>query len=106
MYVRPFSKRVQSGAPWNSSVPGCATLLSVVSQCLSAPWNVPGTFQGADKHWDTTDKSVAQPGTEEFQGAPLCTRFENGRTYMLPGCRGPRDKGYDPRVDGTTTNLF
>ena len=68
--------------------------------------NVPGTFQGPNKHWDTTDKSVAQPGTEDFQGAPLCTRFENGRTYMLPGCRGPRDKGYDPRVDGTTTNLF
>ena len=69
--------------------------------------NIEGTFRDdPDFHWDTTDKSVAQPGTVGFDGGPFCTRFENGRTYMLPGCRGPGDPGYDPRVDGTTTNLI
>ena len=69
--------------------------------------NIEGTFRDdPDFHWDTTDRSVAQPGTVGFDGGPFCTRFENGRTYMLPGCRGPGDPGYDPRVDGTTTNLI
>jgi hypothetical protein len=69
--------------------------------------NVEGTFN-PDKsfHWDSFDKSVAQPGTVGFEGAPFCTRFENGKTYQLPGCRGPGDPGYDPRIDGTTTNLI
>jgi hypothetical protein len=40
-----------------------------------------------------------------FRGEPLCTRFENGKSYILPGCRGPGDPGYDPRIDGTVTNL-
>jgi hypothetical protein len=68
--------------------------------------NVEGTFDPNPSHvWDTTDRSRAQPGTVGFNGAPLCTRYENGKTYVLPGCRGPGDPGYDPRVDGTTTNL-
>jgi hypothetical protein len=51
----------------------------------------------------TTDASVRQPGTVGFQGGPVCTRYENGRSYVLPGCRAPGDPGYDPNVDGTTT---
>jgi hypothetical protein len=47
-----------------------------------------------------TDKRVAQPGTVGFQGGPVCTRFERGKQYMLPGCRGPGDPGYDPAIDG------
>jgi hypothetical protein len=47
-----------------------------------------------------------QPGTEGFAGGPVCTRYEDGRTFILPGCRGPGDPGYDPNVDGTNTALF
>jgi hypothetical protein len=53
--------------------------------------------------WDTTNRSLAQPGTVGFRGGPVCTRFEGGRLRILPGCRGPGDPGYDPSVDGTTT---
>jgi hypothetical protein len=52
--------------------------------------------------WLTTDASRAQPGTVGFRGGPACTRYENGRSYILPGCRGRGDRGYDPAVDGTT----
>jgi hypothetical protein len=31
----------------------------------------------------------------------VCTRYENGRTYILPGCRGPADPGDGIDVDGT-----
>jgi hypothetical protein len=47
-----------------------------------------------------TDKSIAQPGTVGFKGGPVCTRFERGKQFILPGCRGPGDPGYDPAVDG------
>ena len=40
-----------------------------------------------------------QPGTENFQGGPACTRYENGQTFILPGCRGPGDPGYDALRD-------
>ena len=59
----------------------------------------PGT---SGDHWDTRDRRVAQPGTVGFQGGPVCTRYENGKTFILPGCRGPGDRGYDRRVDGST----
>jgi len=62
-------------------------------------------FEGTFGDWDTTDRSRAQPGTVGFDGGPPCTRFEQGKLFVLPGCRGPGDDGYDPRVDGTTTNL-
>ena len=65
----------------------------------------PGFEGTGGDDWDTTDSSVAQPGTVGFKGGPVCTRFEGGKQFVLPGCRGPGDKGYDPRVDGTTTNL-
>ncbi len=62
-----------------------------------------GTFGRGGGMLFTTDASVPQPGTVGFQGGPVCTRFENGRMYILPGCRGPGDPGYDPNIDGTTT---
>ncbi len=60
----------------------------------------PGSF---GSNWDTRDVGITQPGTLGFNGGPVCTRYENGRTYILPGCRGPGDPGYDSRVDGTPT---
>jgi hypothetical protein len=57
-------------------------------------------------HWDTTDRGVAQPGTHGFEGGPLCTRRENGKTYVLPGCRGPGDPGYNVKEDGTVTGVL
>jgi hypothetical protein len=63
-------------------------------------------FQGAGGvGWLTNDASVAQPGTIGFAGGPVCTRHMNGVTYVLPGCRGPGDAGYDPAIDGTNTGL-
>jgi hypothetical protein len=47
-----------------------------------------------------------QPGTENFSGGPVCTRWEKGQTFIVPGCRGPNDPGYDVNVDGSNTNLF
>ncbi len=77
-------------------------LMNAEASALTQSWpGTEGTF-GFDG-WDTTDPSLAQPGTVGFQGGPVCTRFERGRTFILPGCRGPGDAGYDPRVDGTTT---
>ena len=68
--------------------------------------NVEGTFDpDPTRHWDTTDRDRAQPGTVGFEGGPLCTRRVGDRTFVLPGCRGPGDPGYDPRIDGTTTNV-
>ncbi|MCP3986518.1 MAG: hypothetical protein GY723_19215 [bacterium] len=56
--------------------------------------------------WDTTDRGFAQPGTIGFEGGPVCTRYERGRTFILPGCRGPGDAGYNPAVDGTPPNTL
>jgi hypothetical protein len=47
---------------------------------------------------------VSQPGTAGFAGGPVCTRFENGRTYVLPGCRPFGTPGYNPAQDGPRTN--
>ena len=62
-------------------------------------------FDGTFGDWDTTDASVAQPGTTGFHGGPTCTRFERGKLFIIPGCRGPGDPGYDPHVDGSVANL-
>ena len=62
-------------------------------------------FEGTAGDWDTTDTHVAQPGTVGFDGGTACTRFENGKLYVLPGCRGRGDPGYDPNVDGTADGL-
>jgi hypothetical protein len=32
---------------------------------------------------------------------PVATRFVDGKLLILPGARGPGDRGYDPNVDGT-----
>jgi len=32
---------------------------------------------------------------------PVATRFQNGQLLILPGARGPGQRGYDPNVDGT-----
>jgi hypothetical protein len=52
--------------------------------------------------WETTDKGRRQPGTLGFQGGPVCTRFEGGKYFILPGCRGPGDTGYNVHKDGST----
>jgi hypothetical protein len=82
--------------------------LNMEAGVLFQSWpDVSGTFNpDPNVRWDTTDGSRAQPGTVGFLGAPLCTRYENGKTYVLPGCRGPGDKGYDPRIDGTVKGLL
>jgi hypothetical protein len=68
--------------------------------------NIQGTSNFPDSRWDTTDASVTQPGTVGFFGEPPCTRNENGKLFVLPGCRGPGDSGYDPSKDGTVTGLL
>jgi hypothetical protein len=71
-----------------------------------------------------TDETVPQPGTfgvpagatggpAPFEGGPICTRYENGQLFVLPGCRGAGpdgtpgtpddDPGYNVAQDGTTT---
>jgi hypothetical protein len=60
-----------------------------------------------------TNPFQTQPGTVGFQGAPICTRYENGQMSVLPGCRGAGpdglpgtpddDAGYNMAQDGTTT---
>jgi hypothetical protein len=62
-------------------------------------------FEGTLGDWDTADARRAQPGTLGFEGGPVCTRFADGRSLVLPGCRGPGDRDYDPRTDGTTEGL-
>jgi hypothetical protein len=32
---------------------------------------------------------------------PVGTRFQEGKLWIIPGARGPGDRGYDRRVDGT-----
>ncbi|MBW2243769.1 MAG: hypothetical protein JRH01_17430 [Deltaproteobacteria bacterium] len=59
-------------------------------------------FDGTAGDWSTTDRSRAQPGTVGFEGGPVCTRYEGGRLYILPGCRGPGEDGYSLLVDGST----
>ena len=78
-------------------------LLNSEASALLQSW--PG-FEGTSGDWDLTDPDVAQPGTLGFDGGPVCTRSEGGKRFILPGCRGPGDPGYDPNVDGTNTDLF
>jgi hypothetical protein len=57
--------------------------------------------RGDVRTWDVRAKG--QPGTIGFRGGPVATRWVDGRLVMLPGSRGPRDRGYDPRMDGCTS---
>jgi hypothetical protein len=78
-------------------------LMNAEASALMQSWpGFEGTFRGKDFVWDTTDARIAQPGTVGFEGGPVCTRYENGKLYILPGCRGPGDPGYDINVDGST----
>ncbi|MDJ0787217.1 MAG: hypothetical protein QNK05_10460 [Myxococcota bacterium] len=75
-------------------------LLNMEASAIFQSWvGIDGTYG----NWSTTDASRAQPGTVGFRGGPVCTRRERGRTFILPGCRGPGDPGYDPRVDGSAS---
>jgi hypothetical protein len=97
------------GEFWKTScdLDGIDLLNSEASVLYQSFPDVEGTFNpNPNIRWDTTDRDVAQPGTVGFRGGPVCTRFEGGKTYILPGCRGPGDPGYDPRVDGTVTNVL
>jgi hypothetical protein len=68
--------------------------------------DVDGTFRGEGALWDTTDRGLTQPGTVGFEGGAICTRFEGGRTFVLPGCRGPGDDGYNVKQDGSPLGLL
>ncbi len=63
----------------------------------SFPW-IEGTE--GNPSWNTTVAGVAQPGTVGFVGGAVCTRFEAGQSFVLPGCSGPGAPGYDPTQDG------
>jgi len=43
----------------------------------------PGTEGGI---WLTDDSGRWQPGTQEFDGGPVCTRREDDKIFVLPGC--------------------
>ncbi len=71
-------------------------------------------FDGTPEGYITTSRAPA-PGTIDFEGGPVCTRYVPGQSdpVKLPGCRGidhyeitssevifTFEEGYDPRVDG------
>jgi hypothetical protein len=74
-------------------------ILNAEASAMFQSW--PG-FDGTFGDWDTTARSNAQPGTTKFQGGPVCTRYEGGKVFILPGCRGPGDPGYRIEQDGST----
>jgi hypothetical protein len=82
-------------------IDGIDVLNAEMSALLQSWPGIPGTL----RDWDTTWRHVAQPGTWHFQGGPVCTRFERGKTFVLPGCRGPGDSGYNIAQDGDPTKL-
>jgi len=83
----------------NCDIDGVDLMNAEASALMQSFPGFPGTSGG---HWDTRDTSVHQPGTVGFQGGPICTRYEGGRLFVLPGCRGPGEPGYDIDVDGST----
>jgi hypothetical protein len=52
------------------------------------------------------EASVLLQALSGFEGKPVATRFQDGRSWILPGARGPGDRGYDPRIDGTPPRGF
>ncbi len=85
----------------NCDIDGMDLMNSEASASMLAWPHFEGTFvQGTVPF--TTDASRPQPGTVGFQGGPACTRYEGGKTFILPGCRGPGDPGYNINVDGST----
>ena len=86
----------------NCDIDGIDLMNSEASASMQSWPLFDGTFTNGGGTWFTTDASRAQPGTTGFNGGPVCTRYEGGRTFILPGCRGPGDSGYDRDVDGST----
>jgi len=74
-------------------------LLNTEASVLAQSW--PG-FEGTSGDWNLTDRREAQPGTVGFKGGPVCSRYEGGKIFVLPGCRGPGDAGYRRDQDGST----
>jgi len=58
-------------------------------------------FEGTEGGiWLTTDSERWQPGTLDFDGGPICTRYEAGETFVLPGCNaGTPPPGGHPFAD-------
>ena len=50
------------------------------------------------------EASILFQAFPQFDG-PVATRFHKGKLRILPGARGPGDKGYDPDIDGCVGNL-
>jgi hypothetical protein len=73
-------------------------LLNAEASALFQSW--PG-FDGTPiAGYRMDDKNTPAPGTLHFKGGPVCTRYERGKQFILPGCRGPEDPGYRRDVDG------
>ena len=62
-------------------------------------------FEGTFGDWDTTDASVAQPGTVGFDGGPVCTRFERGKPSSCPAAAAPATPATTRTSTGRVTNL-
>jgi hypothetical protein len=52
------------------------------------------------------EASVLLQALSGFEHKPVGTRFSGNRVLMIPGSRGPGDKGYDRRIDGTPPRGF
>jgi hypothetical protein len=89
----------------NCELDGLDLMNAEGSMLLQSFPGIEGTFGKPGRGvfpWNTTDANVAQPGTVGFGGGPVCTRFDQGRLFVLPGCRGPGEAGWDVLVDGST----
>jgi len=88
----------------NCDVDGIDLLNAEASALFQAFPGEPGTFNL--EGWDTFDASRIQPGTLGFEGGAICTRYEGGQTFTLPGCLGPGDPDWDPNIDGNIAGLL
>jgi hypothetical protein len=65
-----------------------------------------GPFYGTNCDVDGIDifhaeaSAIFQFFPQSEPGGPVGTRYERGKLFILPGARGPGDRGYDPRQDG------
>jgi hypothetical protein len=78
-------------------------LMNTEATALMQAW--PGIEGAGGLDWETTDATIAQPGTVGFDQGPVCTRVEGGPISTLPGCRGTTDSDYDINVDGDPSGL-
>jgi hypothetical protein len=97
--------------PGNLQRGGGIDLLNAEGSALVQSW---GGVEGTPEGYIATSMAAA-PGTVNFEGGPVCTRFVPGSStpVKLPGCRGidsyevnptevvfTFEVDYDPRVDG------